>query len=92
MPCFLVITTTVDLPEIPPRYAASHVRLSGKNACVISDNSATSSKIADDFGLSVEAANGINGMVVRLDYYSGSEKKEVVDRFHRLMKEGSDER
>lgn len=92
MPCFLVVTTTVDLPAIPPRYADSHIRLSSKTACIISDNSATTSEIADDFGLSTKSENGINGMVVRLDYYSGSEKKEVVERFKVLRREGRDER
>lgn len=86
MTCFLVITTTVDSINIPPQYAERHVRLSCRNACIVAERTATSSEVADAFGLSAESSGG-NGMVVRLDYYSGSEKKEIVERFRELLRD-----
>ena len=83
MDCYLVVRTNGDLPDIPDRFKDSHVKLSAANACVVGDSSATTKEIADLFGISVSPSEHL-GVVVKLDYYSGSELSEIVQRLNEL--------
>lgn len=86
MQCFLVVTTNQPLPDVPERFANSYVILSGQNACVVGDDTATTEEIAKAFGMSGHVSNSCLGMVVKLDHFSGSDIQEIVNKFHDLQK------
>ena len=85
MQCFLVVTTDATLPStIPEQYRENTVRLSGDHACIVGSADATTEDIAAAFDIAINAPANRRGMVVKLDYYSGWEKAEVVDKFRRI--------
>ena len=88
MDCYLVVTTNGPLPDIPDRFKDSHVKLSAPSApsaCVVGDRSATTKEIAELFGFQVGSGEYL-GVVVKLEYYSGSESTEIVNRLQELEK------
>ena len=85
MDCYLVVTTNGPLPDIPDRFKDSHVKLSAPNACIVGDSSATTKEIAELFGFQV-GSGAYLGVMVKLEYYSGSESSEIVNRLQELEK------
>lgn len=81
MDCFLVVVTSGNLPDIPERFQYSHVKLSAPNACIVADSSSTSKDVMELFGIST---GGRRGVVVKLDFYSGIESGEIVDKWNKL--------
>jgi hypothetical protein len=81
---YLIVVTKGQLPAIPERFERRHVKLSGGNACVVADDSATTEELSRLFGFTAEEQNALLGVVVKLEYFSGTDVGEVVDKLRYL--------
>ncbi len=84
MDCYLVVSTNEPLKEIPERFERTCLRLSGEHACIVADPSIKTEEVADLFGVSAGVSNGRYGIVVKLDFYAGSDTREVVTKYRTL--------
>ncbi len=72
------------MPTIPDRFRDRYVALTGGSALVVADDTGMpTEEVARHFGL-LAAQKGRLGIVVKLDYYSGSDKGDVTERFREL--------